>query len=131
MFGTVGKEELKSLDIETSLTLACPCGREPETPLPAREALQILIDYQRILWREFAVHLGQWLAYLTPATSGAPVPDKFQWLRYVMATPEGKRKVCMEVFHLPMAPGPGGSWEAMTPRTSTEEAEKLANVLQS
>jgi len=131
MFGTVGKQELKRLAIENSFTLACPRGKEPETPLPARDALEILIAYQRVVWREFAQHLGQWLAYLTPATAEAPVPDKFQWLRYVMATPEGKRKVCMDVLRLPMAPGPGGSWEAMMPRTSNEEAEKLINVLQS
>jgi Fe-S-cluster containining protein len=130
MFGTVDKEELKNHEIADTLTLACPHGCQPEVPLPARAALEILIVYQRVVWKEFAQHLGQWLAYLTPGTWGAPVPDKFQWLRYVMATPEGKRKVCMDVLHLPMVPGPAGSWEVMMPRTSHEEANKLKNVLQ-
>lgn len=131
MFGTVSKAELDKFDIDTIFTLACPRGRQPEKPLSARDALEILIAYQRVLWTEFAQHLGQWLAYLTPATTEAPIPDKFQWLRYVMATPEGKRKVCMELLRLPMMPSPDGSWEPMIPRTSPEEAEKLINVLQS
>ena len=131
MFGTVAREELQTHEIDEILTLACPRGRQPEAPLRDRDALAMLVEYNRVVWSEFAVHLGQWLAYLTPASSGEPIPNKFQWLRYMMATPEGKRKICMEVLHLPMVPGADGSWEPMMPKTSSAEAEKLINVLQS
>ena len=131
MFGTVARGDLQGHDIEQILTLACPRGREPANPLPAREALAMLVAYQKLVWGEFAKHLGQWLAYLTPATSGEPIPAKFEWLRYMMATPEGKRKLCMDVFNMNMMPGAAGSWEPVIPRTSQIEAEKLINVLQS
>jgi len=99
IFGTVSREELEEQELAGTLTLDCPRGCAPARPLPLARALQIQVDYQGLANRELLRVIGEWDRFLTEngkrqtANASPAMPEKFEWLRYVLSTREGQATV--------------------------------------
>ena len=129
LFGAVDKAALGEHDLGEVVPLYCREGAGPAESLPVARALDILVAWQRMVWVKFAEHLRVWNNFCAP---GLPeiVPVKFEWLRYMMATDEGRRKVCQELMGLDKMIS-GGKWIDLPKRPSAEEIERIKNVLRS
>jgi len=128
MFGTVTKEALEAAELSDTLPLYCRRGCQPDNPLPLGLAVNISIDYQQLLWRNYSRLFRDYAAYLTPERAKQPPPEKFQWLRYMLAVPEGRRSLCKEVLGLDKMPSSRGGWELIPGRTAVEEVRKILAV---
>ena len=132
LYAIVAQSELAEKGIAETLTLACPKGYTPEPPLPVATALEMLVMWQRLISRQFVAHLQSWELYcIIHGTSPKEIPDKFQWLRYMMATQEGRRSVCKDILNMSSMPDGKGSWVSIPSRMSIDEVDRLKNVLQS
>jgi hypothetical protein len=129
LFGAVDKAALGEFDLGEVVPLYCREGAGPAKSLPVTRGLDILVTYQRSVWNQFAEHLRAWNKYCGP---GLPkiVPPKFEWLRWMMATDEGRRAVCSEVMGLDKMIS-GGKWVDLPKRPSAEEVDRIKNVLRS
>jgi len=126
----VDKAALEPHGIGDIMPLYCREGAAPEISLPAERAVDILVTYQRQVWNHFAEHLRDWNAFCS--IDGLPkiVPPKFEWLRWMLATDEGRRAVCSEVMGLDKMIS-GGKWIPLPKRPTASEIEQVKNVLRS
>lgn len=102
LFGAVAPDDPALVKLDGMFPISCPRGHHPETPLPLAAALRMQVEYQNYANRELQRVIGDWQRFLkgpqagTPAPQGLeslghqPLPEKFQWLRYVLSTREGQ-----------------------------------------
>jgi len=98
LFGTVAPDDPALVELEGTFPIACPRGHYPEVPLPLAAALRIQVDYQNYANRELQQVIGDWQQFmglihhldLKGQGQSEPLPEKFQWLRYVLSTREGQ-----------------------------------------
>lgn len=96
IFGTVSREELMAHDLAATLPVFCPRGRQPEDPWPLQAALKVQVPYQGFLNREIRATVAdfrQWAATGTGTEAGATMPDKFEWLFYMLCTRDGQNNL--------------------------------------
>jgi hypothetical protein len=93
LFGAVSPEDPALLELAGTFPIACPRGCAPAAPLPLAAALQIQVDYQTFANQELLRVIRDWNKYLAAGVASAldlAMPEKFQWLRYVLSTREGE-----------------------------------------
>jgi len=129
LFGAVDKAALSEHDLGEVVPLYCREGAAPLKSLPAPRALDMLVTYQRSVWNQFAEHLRDWNK-ICESSFPKIVPPKFEWLRWMMATDEGRRAVCSEVMGMDKMIS-GGKWVDLPKRPAVEEIERIKNVLRS
>ena len=98
LFGTVAPNDPDLAALEGTFPISCPRGRAPEAPLPLAAALKIQVAYQEYANRELQRVIQDWLSFmglvnklgLAEQSQASPLPEKFEWLRYVLSTREGQ-----------------------------------------
>jgi uncharacterized protein len=102
LFGAVAPDDPALAELAGTFPISCPRGHHPEAPLPLAAALKIQVDYQNYANRELQKIIGDWQRYQTclaqapspgesqPGAAVLQLPEKFQWLRYVLSTREGQ-----------------------------------------
>jgi Fe-S-cluster containining protein len=95
LFGTVAPDDPALVELQGTFPIGCPRGHYPERPLPLAAALRMQVAYQDYANREMQKVIEGWyhfmdLLTLDQAGTSEPLPEKFQWLRYVLSTREGQ-----------------------------------------
>lgn len=98
LFGTVAPADPALVELAGTFPIACPRGCAPESPLPLAAALKIQVAYQEYANRELQRVIKDWAGFngiieklgLQSQRQSEPLPEKFQWLRYVLSTREGQ-----------------------------------------
>jgi hypothetical protein len=93
LFGSVAPDDPALVELAGTFPISCPRGYHPEAPLPLAAALKIQVAYQEYANRELQQVIGDWHKFLrSPGGKPGPLalPEKFQWLRYVLSTREGQ-----------------------------------------
>ena len=95
LFGAVAPDDPALVELAGTFPISCPRGHYPEAPLSLAAALKIQVAYQEYANRELQQVIEDWLRYLQGPQAGKPalltaLPEKFQWLRYVLSTREGQ-----------------------------------------
>lgn len=94
LFGAVAPDDPALVELAGTFPISCPRGHYPEAPLPLAAALRIQVAYQEYANRELKRAIKDWLCFLrdtkTAYVCASNLPEKFQWLRYVLSTREGQ-----------------------------------------
>ncbi|MBM4301642.1 MAG: YkgJ family cysteine cluster protein [Deltaproteobacteria bacterium] len=92
LFGVVAPDDQALVELAGTFPISCPRGHCPEAPLPLAEALRMQVVYQDFANRELQQAIGDWNRYLSAGGDAGvtALPEKFQWLRYVLSTREGQ-----------------------------------------
>jgi hypothetical protein len=98
LFGAVAPDDPALVELAGTFPIACPRGCAPEVALPLAAALQIQVAYQNYANRELQKVIEDWHQFMgllhcldiTEKSQSEPLPEKFQWLRYVLSTREGQ-----------------------------------------
>ena len=101
LFGTVAPDDPALVELDGTFPISCPRGHCPEAPLPLAAALRMQVEYQNYANRELQRVIEDWSKYLASGAGVPPadkrmagetpaLPEKFQWLRYVLSTREGQ-----------------------------------------
>ena len=94
LFGTVAPDDPALAELDGTFPISCPRGHCPEAPLPLAAALRMQVEYQDFANRELQLVIEDWNKYLISVAQapspGESLPEKFQWLRYVLSTREGQ-----------------------------------------
>ena len=94
LFGTVAPDDQALVELAGTFPISCPRGHCPEAPLPLAAALRMQVEYQDFANRELQLVIEDWNKYLISVAQapspGESLPEKFQWLRYVLSTREGQ-----------------------------------------
>jgi hypothetical protein len=94
----VAPDDPALLELDGAFPIACPQGCAPAAPLPLVAALKLQLAYQEYANRELLKVIGDWQQFmglvnksgLENQAQSEPLPEKFQWLRYVLSTREGQ-----------------------------------------
>jgi Fe-S-cluster containining protein len=92
LFGAVAPDDPALAELAGTFPISCPRGHYPEGPLPLAAALRMQVEYQNYANRELTRVIGDWTKYLSTGgdACATALPEKFQWLRYVLSTREGQ-----------------------------------------
>lgn len=98
LFGTVAPDDPALVELGGTFPISCSRGHYPEAPLPLAAALRMQVEYQNYANRELQQVIEDWQRFmgllhkldLTTRSQSEPLPEKFQWLRYVLSTREGQ-----------------------------------------
>jgi hypothetical protein len=94
LFGTVAPDDPALVELAGTFPISCPRGHYPEAPLPLAAALRMQVEYQNYANRELHQVIEDWQKFLKDPRlenlGHQALPEKFQWLRYVLSTREGQ-----------------------------------------
>lgn len=119
LFGAVAPDDPALVELAGTFPISCPRGHNPETPLPLAAALRMQVEYQDFANRELSLVIEDWQRYQisvaqAPSPGKSPpgaavlqMPEKFQWLRYVLSTREGQTTLRLLWGQAPVQIDPG------------------------